>query len=103
MIIKSTWNLLQDSVSLSLDAVPKGIDLPSLQAGLCTIEGVVSVDHIHIWPISTTDTAMTAHVLVKETSDFKRVEEIKKAIRVKLHEASIQHATLEVESYVVTK
>ncbi len=96
VIIKSTWNLFQDSVKLSLDAVPKEMDLPSIQKELTTIEGVADVHHIHIWPISTTETALTAHVLVQEASNFRNIEKIKQAIRKKLHDINIQHATLEI-------
>ena len=97
VIIKSTWNLFQDSVKLSLDAVPKEMDLPSIQKELSVIEGVADVHHIHIWPISTTETAFTAHVLVQETSDFKCIEKIKEAVRKKLNDMNIEHATLEID------
>lgn len=97
VIIKSSWSLFQDSVKLSLDAVPKGMDLPAIQKELSEIEGIVDIHHIHIWPISTTETALTAHVLVQGTSDFRHVEEIKQKIRKKLHDMNIQHATLEID------
>lgn len=97
VIIKSTWSLFQDSVKLSLDAVPKGMNLPAIQKELLMIEGVVDVHHIHIWPISTAETAFTAHVLIGEVDNFRRVEEIKQVIKKTLHDMNIKHVTLEID------
>ena len=62
VIILGTWGLLRDSVDLALDAAPKGIDVPAVRAWLGTLDGVVDVHDLHIWAMSTTETALTAHL-----------------------------------------
>ena len=63
VILWSTWGLLRDSVALSLDAVPRGIDRAEVHAHLAALPGVVEVHDLHVWPISTTQTALTAHLV----------------------------------------
>lgn len=63
VILWSTWGLLRDSVALSLDAVPRGIDMARVQAHLVALPGVQAVHDLHVWPISTSQTALTAHLV----------------------------------------
>jgi cobalt-zinc-cadmium efflux system protein len=95
IIIVSTWGLLHDSLRLSLDGVPVGIDTQQIQEQ----PGVESCHHLHIWAISTTETALTAHVVV---DDIAKMEEIKHRIKEALEAAGIHHATLEIEGEEVT-
>ncbi|QNA85240.1 cation transporter [Sphingomonas sp. So64.6b] len=60
----STWGLLRDSVNMSLQAIPPGLDADEVEAFLLAQGGVVSLHDLHIWPISTTETALTVHLLV---------------------------------------
>jgi len=62
VIVLGTWGLLRDSVDLALDAVPGGIDPGAVRAWLAGLPGVTSVHDLHIWAMSTTETALTAHV-----------------------------------------
>src|SRR5450432_3738826 len=62
VIVFSTWSLLRDSLRLSLDAVPQGIDLRAVQSAIEKISGVQDFHHIHIWALSTTENALTGHV-----------------------------------------
>ena len=62
VITIGTWGLLRDSVKMSLLAVPDRVDHAAVEAWLCAQPGVTDVHHIHIWPLGTTDTAMTAHL-----------------------------------------
>lgn len=62
VILLGTWGLLRDSFNLALDAVPQGIDPTAVRAWLCGLPGVTEVHDLHIWAMSTTETALTAHV-----------------------------------------
>ena len=95
----STWGLLHDSLRLSLDGVPVGIDTQQIQQLIVEQPGVESCHHLHIWAISTTETALTAHVVV---DDIAKMEEIKHRIKEALEAAGIHHATLEIEGEEVT-
>ena len=99
IIIVSTWGLLHDSLRLSLDGVPVGIDTQQIQQLIVEQLGVESCHHLHIWAISTTETALTAHVVV---DDIAKMEEIKHRIKEALEAAGIHHATLEIEGEEVT-
>ncbi len=94
MILLSVWSLLRDSLRLALDGVPDGIDLKELEENLRKMEGICGVHHIHVWAISTTENALTAHVVVE---DILRQHEIKEAVKEYLHTHNICHATLELE------
>lgn len=63
LILWSSWGLAKDSVNLALDAVPSGIDPHEVDAALRGLEGVVEVHDLHIWGMSTTDVALTAHLI----------------------------------------
>lgn len=64
VILVATWGLLRESVELSIDAVPKGIDLDAVAACLADIDGVTAVHDLHVWGMSTTEAALTAHLVV---------------------------------------
>ncbi|MGC1480036.1 MAG: cation diffusion facilitator family transporter [Chthoniobacterales bacterium] len=95
VIAIGTWGLLRDSVNLAIDAVPAGIDPGEVRKFLLAEPGVVDVHDLHIWAMSTTETALTAHVVRGETelaNDF--------AITggQELHERfEISHTTIQVE------
>lgn len=95
VIIISTWNLLYGSVRLSLDGVPRETDYKAVLAALQSQEGVEGVHHLHIWAISTTETALTAHVVLR---DMAQMEEVKKSLKEKMQAMEIHHVTLEFES-----
>lgn len=94
IIVVSTWGLLRDSVRLSLDGVPAGMDTEAVEKEIRSVKGVCDVHHLHIWAISTTETALTVHVVVKDTS---RMEEMKNSIKEGLLRYGIRHITLEFE------
>lgn len=95
IIVYSTWGLLRDSIRLSLDGVPAGTDVEKVEAVISSVEGVKEVHHLHIWAISTTETALTAHVQI---SNPLLMETIKREIKTRLSETGVQHATLEFET-----
>ncbi len=94
VILVSTWNLLHDSLRLTLDGVPSSIDSKKVVEAIHAIPGVDDVHHIHIWAISTTENALTAHIVLKEPEDM---QEVKHLIRHRLEDFGIGHATLEFE------
>ena len=64
VIVAGTWGLLRDSLNLALDAVPAGIDTNTICAYLASQPGVVGMHHLHVWGLSTSDVALTAHVVL---------------------------------------
>lgn len=97
MIIFSTWALFKDSIRLGLDGVPNGIDLGRIQLKILKVEGVMSVHHIHIWGLSTTENAMTGHLVIASSCTFEDAATIKNKIKHLLEHENIQHVTLELE------
>jgi cobalt-zinc-cadmium efflux system protein len=97
IILFSTWQLLRDSLRLSLDGVPEGIELKKIRETVDKITGVKDFHHIHIWAISTTENALTAHLVVAPNSDMNTIERLKHKIKHELLHQNIQHATLEIE------
>jgi cobalt-zinc-cadmium efflux system protein len=95
VITIGTWGLLRDSVNLALDAVPEGIQPHEVEAFLAGLPGVTAVHDLHIWGMSTTHVALTAH-LVKPAIDNE--DELLAAACQELHARfGIGHATLQVE------
>jgi cobalt-zinc-cadmium efflux system protein len=66
VILLGTWGLLKDSVNLALDSVPENIDPRKVSEHLLQLPGVVSLHDLHIWAMSTTETALTVHLVVNE-------------------------------------
>ena len=95
VIVASVWSLTRDSLRLSLDGVPGGIDIAEIERKMEAVSGVRAVHHIHVWAISTTENALTAHVVLDSLS---RMEEVKHALKELLGRSEIPHATLEFES-----
>lgn len=93
-ILGSAWGLLRASVRLSMDGVPEGGDIDALRCRLHGVAGVCGVHHLHVWPISTTENALTCHIVV---ADFSDLEGIKNALRAESISAGIAHTTWEFE------
>jgi cobalt-zinc-cadmium efflux system protein len=98
VILISTWQLLKDSLRLSLDGVPENIDLKKVKTGIGKINGIKDFHHIHIWALSTTENALTAHIVVDKDADMPAIEKIKHDAKHQLEHFNIQHATLEIET-----
>lgn len=94
VILISTWNLLHDSLRLTLDGVPTSIDSQKVVKAIRALPGVDDVHHIHIWAISTTENALTTHIVLKQPEGM---QEVKHLIRHRLEDFGIGHATLEFE------
>ncbi|TBW57969.1 cation transporter [Marinobacter halodurans] len=95
VILIGTWGLLKESLNLSLDAVPAGIDPDDVHAMLNDLPGVEGVHHVHIWGMSTTENALTAHVVKPDpTSDDALLETMENRLR---HDFNISHVTIQWE------
>lgn len=95
VIAWGTWGLLKDSVKMGLLAVPEGISEEEVRAYLARLPGVAAIHDLHIWPMSTTETAMTAHLVMPAGhpgDDFLR--EIAHELE---HHHRIGHATIQIE------
>lgn len=95
IILVSTWDLLRDSIRLALDGVPEGIEVDEVAETMRSVDHVSDVHHLHVWAISTTENALTAHVVV---DDDHEASAVRKALKEALHEQGIHHATIEIES-----
>jgi len=97
IILFSTWQLLRDSLRLSLDGVPAGIEIKKIRDTIAKMKGVQDFHHIHVWAISTTENALTAHLVVNRDCTMEYAEQLKHKIKHELMHLNIQHATVEVE------
>ena len=96
VIVWGTWGLLRDSVNLALHAVPEGIDLAQVKEYLAGLPHVVAVHDLHVWPMSTTETALTAHLVrTVDRCDSSVLEKCCKDLHDKFE---IQHATIQFET-----
>ncbi len=96
VIVGGTWGLLKESLRLSLDGIPKKLDLEKVKAAMLKIKGVQDVHHIHIWALSTTENALTAHLVIDQSA-VTTFTQIKEALRHELLHLNIQHSTFEPE------
>lgn len=95
VIVVGNWGLLRESLDLALDAVPPGIDPDEVRGYLAGLRGVREVHDLHVWAMSTTETALTAHLVMPGAGSR---DEILARVCEYLHDAfGIEHATLQVE------
>ncbi|HKP47615.1 MAG TPA: cation diffusion facilitator family transporter, partial [Pyrinomonadaceae bacterium] len=94
LIVYGTWGLLRGSLNLALDAVPEGIDMNGVRKYLTTLPGCADVHDLHVWGMSTTEAALTAHVVMNNPCD----DAVLARITEELHQRfGIEHTTLQVE------
>ena len=94
-IIFTGWELFRNSVLMVLDAVPHSIDQEAIRAYLLSLPGVTNIHDLHIWSLSTRETAMTAHLIVSEGE--LNDTELHEAHDVLHNRFKIEHATLQIE------
>jgi cobalt-zinc-cadmium efflux system protein len=95
VILLSTWGLLRDSLNLAVDAVPPGVDPEAVRQYLSRQPGVTDLHDLHIWAMSTTDTALTAHLVMDE---FPASDQFLSDISDQLlHQFGIKHPTIQLE------
>jgi cobalt-zinc-cadmium efflux system protein len=95
VILWGSLGLLKESVGMSLMGVPSGIDVDVVEYELASLEGVDAVHDLHVWPLSTTETALTAHLVAPGVAS---TDALLREARVMLHDRfGIDHCTLQVE------
>ncbi|MBN8555443.1 MAG: cation transporter [Deltaproteobacteria bacterium] len=95
VIVVGTWSLLKESLGLALDAVPIGIETKEVFSFLEKLNGVSKVHDLHIWPMSTTETALTAHLVMPKGSPGDHfLNTVAHEIEEKFH---IHHSTIQIE------
>jgi cobalt-zinc-cadmium efflux system protein len=95
-IFLGTWKLLRQSVDMILDAVPHTVDRPSIERFLLSEPNIVAIHDLHIWGLSTKETALTAHLLVAKEPAFTDAQ-LHKIHHDLEHHFKIKHATLQIE------
>ena len=96
VILLGTWGLLRESAQLALHAVPAGIDPAAVRLRLAALPGVQEVHDLHVWGMSTTETALTAHLVMP--SGHPGDDFLANVARELEHDFNIGHATLQVET-----
>ncbi len=97
IIVWGTWGLLRDSFDMTMDAVPAGVDLLSVQGYFRSLPGINDLHHLHIWPLSTTETALTVHLVKPQTEGD---DELLGRVSRELNERfNIDHATIQFERH----
>jgi cobalt-zinc-cadmium efflux system protein len=95
VMIAATWSLLRQSVAMAMDGVPANLDIAKITAVLSAIPGVISLHDLHVWPVSTTEAALTAHIVRLDPAGDSA---LLVAAQHELDEHfGIQHATLQLE------
>lgn len=95
VIFAGTWGLLKDAMDLSLDAVPKMIDVTAVESLIRSQDNVVEIHDLHIWALSTTENALTVHVSRDTLMDNNQfLQELDKQLTTKF---PIDHVTIQVE------
>lgn len=99
VILFSTWSLLSESTKLLLDGVPKQINTSDIERTLLQVPSVASVHHIHVWALSSSQNALTAHIVLQigqKLTDFQRDRQ---TLKLLLTKKNIHHSTFEIEEF----
>jgi len=96
LIFWQTWGLLRETIEMALSAVPRGIDFDHVDQALCGLPGVTAIHDLHIWPMSTTEPVLTAHLVMPGGHPGDRF--LTDARELLHHRFGIGHATLQVET-----
>lgn len=99
IITIGTWGLLKESFNMTLDSVPEGIKLEDVKTYITSLEGVNNLHDLHIWAMSTTETALTAHIVTEEQS---KNDQLLKTLNKGLHDKfRIAHTTIQLENNLI--
>jgi cobalt-zinc-cadmium efflux system protein len=94
VVFWSTLRLLRDSLNLALDAVPSGVDPEALRTYLCSLPQVVGVHDLHVWGVSTSETVLTAHIVLNGPVENNALVA---GIEHQMHHFGIGHTTIQLE------
>jgi cobalt-zinc-cadmium efflux system protein len=96
VILVSTWKLLGDSFKMTIDAVPANMELDTIKKVITSVPHVNHVHHVHVWSLSTTENALTAHVVIDEELSFDDKLRVIAEIKRELEHHNIHHSTIEI-------
>jgi cobalt-zinc-cadmium efflux system protein len=96
VILWGTFDLLKESTWMSLAAVPPGMSLPEIEGALREVAGVEALHDLHVWPMSTTENALTVHLIVREESRRKHV--LAAAGQLLEERFHLHHSTIQIEA-----
>jgi cobalt-zinc-cadmium efflux system protein len=96
-VITSAWGLLAEAIALTLDAAPRHVEVGRVRQVLLDLPGVVDVEELHVWGVSTSRTAVTAHILWK-AAPLDNADEFLEQARCRLSEMGIRKSTLQLET-----
>lgn len=95
VILLTTWGLLRDSINLSIDAVPQNVEFTEIKNYLLSLESISGLHDLHIWALSTTEVALTVHLVTTKSSHYNTIlGEIQEHLH---HYFNISHATIQIE------
>jgi cobalt-zinc-cadmium efflux system protein len=100
VILIGAWKLLRDSFRMTIDAVPSGMELEEIKKIILQVNHVRRVGHVHVWPLSTTENALTAHVVTEEPLSFDEKLKVIADIRHELMHHNIHHSTIELQKFL---
>jgi len=98
VILFGTWSLLTESFRLSVDAVPPDINIQEIKEIITSQKNILGVHHIHVWALSTTENALTAHVSLNEALSFNEKMKLVQNLKHELMHHHIHHSTIEIET-----
>lgn len=98
VIFYSSWNLFKESLTLTMDGVPNSISIQNVIKAINEVDGVANVHHLHVWALSTTQNALTAHIVIQSNYSMEEQLEIKEKIKNILIKMNVEHVTLEIET-----
>ena len=94
VILFGSWEVLKEAFNLAIDTAPAAVDVAAVRAFLAEWPGVSAVHDLHVWPLSTTETALTAHLVRDGGGDDEFLKTVCRGLKARFH---IGHATLQVE------
>jgi cobalt-zinc-cadmium efflux system protein len=95
VVVGATWGLLRESIDLAMDAVPNGVAQDEVEDYLTSVPGVLEVHDLHIWGLSTTQIALTAHLVCNDPGAERSLHDVTTILRDRF---GIGHATLQIET-----
>ena len=98
VILWGTWGLLRESFDMAMDSAPAHVDVREVRAWLESLPGVIATHDMHVWNLSTTETALTVHLVRDEPADAAFLTGVQAGAKERF---SISHATVQVETGVV--
>ena len=95
VILWGTWSLLTESLDMALDSAPAGLDVEAVQAALSSLPGVIEAHHLHVWSLSTTERALTVHLVRSDPAPAGFYADAQAMLKARFN---VGHATLQVET-----